>query len=165
MPTLEGDCPFPAPEETDDLDRLLVGLERLSRRANRTAHRADRVPECSGSEPELEATAREDVERRRLLGDHRRQAKRQVRDVGEDAETLGAGEQIGHQRPGLEKAPLIRVVLDAEQIQPESVGADGELASFEYVGCVRNEAEAEFERPAVITHHSTQTTGGRRSFL
>jgi hypothetical protein len=54
---LERDRPFTAPEEPDDPDRLLVSLERLSRRANRSAHRADCFPERSGPEPELEATA------------------------------------------------------------------------------------------------------------
>jgi hypothetical protein len=56
------------------------------------------------------------------------------------------------------------VVLAAEQIKPESVGADGELAYFRYLGRVRDETEAEFERAAVIAHHFMQTTGRRRSF-
>jgi hypothetical protein len=124
-----------------------VSFERLAWRPDRTAHRADCFPECSGTEPSSKRPPERTFERRRLLRDHRRQAKRQVRDVGKDAEPLGAGEQIGHQHPRLEKAPLVRVVLDADQIQPERIGADGELARLSYLGRVRNQTQAELDRP------------------
>jgi hypothetical protein len=44
------------------------------------------------------------------------------------------------------------VVLDADQIQRERIGADGELARLSYLGRVRNQTQAELDRPAVITH-------------
>jgi hypothetical protein len=44
------------------------------------------------------------------------------------------------------------MVLDADEIQAEGVGADGELTGFSYLGRVRDEAEAELDRPAVVTH-------------
>jgi hypothetical protein len=44
------------------------------------------------------------------------------------------------------------VVLDTDEIQPEAVGPDSELACLSYLGRIRDEAEAELDRPPVVTH-------------
>ena len=104
---LERDRALAAPERPDHVDRLLERLQGLSRRARRAAHGGDPVPEGARAETELEAPAREHVERGGLLGEHRRVAERQVGDVREEADALRACEQVGEQRPGFEITPLV----------------------------------------------------------
>jgi hypothetical protein len=45
------------PDFTDDRDRFLEGFDGLAGGAARPAHCLDRVPDPSGTDPELEATA------------------------------------------------------------------------------------------------------------
>jgi hypothetical protein len=124
------------------------------------AHRADRLPKRARAEAELEAPAREHVERGRLLGDHRRAAERQVGDVGEEADPLGAGEQVGDQRPSVEEAPLVWVVLDADQVEPELVRPAGERAAELEIGACRDDAHSEGKRPAVAGRHGDPSAAG-----
>ena len=56
------------------------------------------------------------------LASTRRVAQRQVRDVGEEADALGPAGEVGEQRPRVEEAALVRVVLDADEVEPEAVG-------------------------------------------
>ncbi len=84
----------------------------------------DRVPEAAGAEPELEPPAAHDVERGRGLGDHRRPAERQVRHVGEEAQPRRPGQQVGDQRERVEEPPLVRVVLDADEVEPAALGRE-----------------------------------------
>ena len=120
---------------------------------HRTAHRSDRLPEPARAEAELEAPAREGVERGRLLRDHRRQPERQVRDVREEPDALGARDQVADQRPGLEVTPLVRVVLDPDEVEAELVGAAREGAQLIEIRTVRDEADPELDRPTVARRH------------
>ena len=81
-----------------------------------------RVEEPAASQAGLEAPAAEQVQRRRGLRVNGRRAKRQVADVLEDANPLGAGEDHAQQRQRVQMGPLVRVVLDGEQVVPEPVG-------------------------------------------
>jgi hypothetical protein len=125
---LEGDRPLAAPEGADDRHCLLQGLQRLTTRPHRPAHRGDRLPEATRAEAELEASAREHVQRRGLLGEDGRAPEREVCDVRKEPDPLGPGDQIANQGEGVEEPPLIRMVLDPDQIQLELVGAFGEGA-------------------------------------
>ena len=106
----------------DDPDGLVECLHALARRAPRPAHRGHAVPERARAQPQLEAPAAHQVERRRLLGQQRRVAQRQVGDVGEEAEALRARQQVADQREGVEEAALVRMVLDADQVEPAALG-------------------------------------------
>ena len=91
-------------------------------RSHRPAPRADPLPERARAEPELDPPAAQPVERGGGLGQQRRVAQRQVGDVREQPHALGAPGEVGEQRPGVEVAALVRVVLDADQVEPEPVG-------------------------------------------
>ena len=154
------DRPLATPEGSDHPDRLLERREGLAARADGPAHRADRLPESARSKTELEAPARERVERRCLLCDDRGAPERQVRDVREDADPVRAREEVGAQRPGVEEAPLVGVVLNPDQAEPELVRAAGERAG-EFEICARgHDAEPELERAAVPGGHSGTVASG-----
>lgn len=149
MLPFERDRALAAPVRADDLDRLLQRFERLTRCSRRAAERADRLPEAARAETEIEPTAGQHVEGRSLLRDHRRPAQRQVRDVGKEAHAFRPREQVADQRPRLEVPPLVRVVLDPDQIDAELVGAVRERTVELDVRARRNDAQAELERSAV----------------
>ena len=54
-------------------------------------------------------------------------AERQVGHVGRQPDALGARRQVGEQREGVEKAALVGVVLDPDQVEPGLLGGDGLL--------------------------------------
>jgi hypothetical protein len=70
--------------------------------------------EPAAAKARLDATAAEQVERRRRLREHGRWAQRQVADVLEDADPLGLGEDHTEQRQRVQVCPLIGMVLDGE---------------------------------------------------
>ena len=80
-----------------------------------------------GAEPELDPAAAEDVEAGGAAGEHDRRAQRQVGDVGRDADVGGRRRDDRQQRPGVEEARLVRVVLEADEVQPGDVGEPREL--------------------------------------
>jgi hypothetical protein len=128
VPTLEGDRPLAAPKGADDLDPLLQCLERLTTGPQGTAHRPDRLPERTRTQPELEAAAREQVERGRLLAEQGGTAQREIGDVREDADAFRPRQLVSDQRERVQVAPLVRVILDPDQIEAELVGAPSQGA-------------------------------------
>src|SRR5712692_1816699 len=74
--------------------------------------------------------------------------------IGEDPDPRGTREQVGHQRPRIEKAPLVRVVLDTHEVEPERVRQAHGGPSLQEVGGGGNDADPEFDRPAVVAHRS-----------
>src|SRR5207253_11310581 len=102
-----------APEQTDDLHRLLQRRDGLARCSHRTVVRLDPLPEPACSEAELDPAATQKVERRRGLRKHRRRTQRQVRDVREDGQALRAHGDRGQQRPGVDEAPMVWMILNA----------------------------------------------------
>jgi hypothetical protein len=124
VPALERDRPIARPERPHDRDRLLERVHRLLRRPAGAAHRLDRIPERSSPDAELDSPVAQHVERSRRLGDDRRQAQREVEHVRHQADLLGPSGEIGEQRPGVEEAALVGMVLDRDVIEPGLVGGD-----------------------------------------
>jgi hypothetical protein len=118
------------PKRPDDLDRLREGVHGLAGTAPGAAHRDDPLPERPGAEAELEAAFGKDVQARRLLGDHRGTAQGQVRNVREDVHPLRLGKERGDQHPRVEKATLVRVVLDPDEVEALVVGQARDPARF-----------------------------------
>src|SRR5438093_8118438 len=121
---LEADTVLPAPQKADHLDRLLDRRHGLSRRPHRPVVGLDPLPEASRAQAQLQAPVAQDVERRGGLGEHGRRAQRHVRDVGKETDARGPHRDRGQERPGVEEAALIRVVLDADDVEPELVRRD-----------------------------------------
>ena len=120
--------------------------------AARPAVRLDGVPERAGAQAELDAAVAEQVERRGGPGQHGGRPQRQVGHVGEEADVLRLGRERREQRPGLQEARLVRVVLHADEVEPELVGAArhrDDLVAL--VGGGRRE-DAEEEVVAVVGH-------------
>lgn len=105
----------------DHVDGLLEGVDRLARRAPWTADRPDRVPEATRTEAELNPSARQQIGGSGLLGDDRRAAQRQVGHIGKEPDPLGSCGQPRDQRERVEEAPLVRMVLDADQVETELI--------------------------------------------
>src|SRR5437879_1890102 len=80
----EADPVLAAPNQADDLDRLLERRHRLAGSPNRTAVCLDRLPEPTRPEPELDAAGTQQVESRRSLGEDRRaNVSRDVQHAGQ----------------------------------------------------------------------------------
>ena len=131
----------------DDGDRLLQGIGRLRRGAMGTAHARHRIPEVAGAEPQLEATAAHHVQRRGGLGQHRGPAHRQGSDIREEAQARGARQQVGDQGEGVEVAPLVRVVLDADQLQAVRLPEQHVVHDLRVRGSHRHHRHAEDRAP------------------
>ena len=140
---LDGDPALAGPDAADDLDRLDQRVDRLRPRPHRPAPGADALPERARAEPELDPAAAQPVERGRGLREHARVAQRQVGDVGEEAHALGAPGEVGDQRPGVEVAALVRVVLDADEVEAEPVGQQHLLDHRVLLGSQRDREDAE----------------------
>jgi hypothetical protein len=65
-----------------------------------------------------------------VLGHHPRRPQRQVRHVGEDRDAVGFREDEGHQRPRVEEAALVWMVLDPDQVEARFVGNPCHLKGF-----------------------------------
>jgi hypothetical protein len=44
--------------------------------------------------------------------------------VDGDPDSRGPGEQVADQRPGVEKAPLVGVILNPDEVEPGRLGGD-----------------------------------------
>jgi hypothetical protein len=93
---IEIDASLTAQRRPDDLNSFLQRTERLPRGADRTAHRADRVPDRARAQTELEAAAAELIQGGGRLGQHRRRPQGKTGDVGKDAHPAGLGQNHGH---------------------------------------------------------------------
>ena len=79
----ETEAALPAPDQANDVDRLLQRVERVARLAARPAVRLDGIPEAACTECQLEPAAAEHVEARGRFGHHRWWPQREVGDVRE----------------------------------------------------------------------------------
>ena len=82
-----------------------------------TTHGRHAVGEGAGAPPQFEPAAAEDVQAGGGTGQHRRRAQRQVDHVGDEPEAGGLGGQGRQQRPHVEEARLVGVVLHAQHVQ------------------------------------------------
>ena len=105
------------PDFTDDRDRLLERLDGLAGGAARPAHRLDRVPNPPGTDPQLETTAGEQVDRGGGAGQHDRRPQREVQHVVAEPNPRGARRHVREEGPGVEEARLVRVVLERHQVE------------------------------------------------
>jgi hypothetical protein len=93
------------------------------------------VGDSTRAQAELKAAAAHHVERRGGLRHHGGRPQRQVRHVDEEGNALCLGEQRRYQRPGVEEAPLVGVILDADEVERGLVGCVHQLAhAIEVVG-------------------------------
>ena len=74
MRAVEAQVALAAPDQANDVDRLLEGLKRVARLTSRPAVRLNRVPEVAGTEGKLEPTTAEHVEAGGRFSHHRRRA-------------------------------------------------------------------------------------------
>jgi hypothetical protein len=93
----------------------------FSRRAPRSAHACDRIPECTGANSELSATVRQAIKRRHRFRQHRGWAERKVGHIWQKVDLTCFGREKGDQRPCVQKRVVVRVVLDGDQVQSAGI--------------------------------------------
>ena len=138
------------PRLANDGDCLLQRIDGLARRAPRSTHGRNRIPEPASPQTQLESATAEHVERGRLLGEHHGWPKGKICDVGEQPDPLGLGEQVRHQHPHVQKPPLVGVVLNADQVQTSPIGSRDRRANRVELGGRGDYGEAELDRPSVV---------------
>ena len=115
------------PRGADDVDGLGERIDRLARGEPRAADGRDGIPERAGSKPQLDASPAEDVEACDAAREHDRRSQRDVRDVRGDPHVGRLRGDEREQRPGIEEASLVRVILERDQVEAEDIGELREL--------------------------------------
>ena len=141
-----------APHEPHDLYGLFDGADGLAGAPARAVHGDHGVPEGAGAEAHLYPAPGEHVEAGGGLGEHGRRAQGQVGHVGEEADALGYGNERRDERPGVEEAPLVWMILDADEVEAGPVGGPRGARGPVRGVCQRLHAHAELEVPAVVRH-------------
>jgi hypothetical protein len=90
----------------------------------------------------------QEVERRRGLGEDRRQPQRQVDHVRQQSDVVDPPCGVREQPPRIEEATLVGVVLDADEIEPRPVGGDDGLHRCARFGRVRDDEGAQLHPTA-----------------
>src|SRR5215212_9327245 len=141
-----------APDQSHNLYRFFDGADGLAGAPSRATHAGHGVPKSPGAKPDLHPPCREHVEAGGCLREHGRRTEREVDDVGEEADVFGHRHERRDERPGIQKAPLVGMVLNSHQVETGSVS--GLRYARRQVRRVRERchAHAELESPAVIAH-------------
>ena len=147
------------PQLPDDVDRLLERAHALPRAQPASAHRLDGVPERAGAEAELDPPAAEQVEAGDAAGQDGGRAKRQVRHVRRQVHGAGAGRDVAEQRPGVEEARLVRVVLEGHQVEAHLLRQHGEPHGPLRVGVAGRRERPEGQVVAVVGHRRPSSPG------
>src|SRR5438105_4653379 len=147
---LEPDVALAAPHEPDDLDRFLERRDRLARRPHRSAHGLDRVPESACAHAELGAATAEDVQRCCRLRQHRGRAHGQAGDIWENSDSLGSHRDCDEQGPRVVEAPLVGMVLHADQVEAELVSDGGDFEGAAGLHGRRDHEDAELDLATVV---------------
>src|SRR5215471_17427526 len=108
----EGDALLRSPCKPDDLHRFLGRRDCLRRAIARPAHPLDSIPEAARTEAKFDPPAAQSIQRSCRLGEHRRWTKRKVGDIGKEPDAPGASGEEGHERPRIEEARQIGVILN-----------------------------------------------------
>ena len=140
------------PDRADDVDRLRERVDRLPGRQLRAAVGGDRLPERARPEPELDPPAAEDVQARGAAGEHDRRPQREVGDVRRDAHVGRLGRDHRQQRPHIQERGLIRVVLEADDIEAGDVGKPRQLDHGIRLAGDGCDEHAELEVVAIVGH-------------
>ena len=149
----EPEVAFAAPDQANDLDRLLERDERVAGLAARPAIRLDGIPEAASTQCQFEASAAQHVETGGRLGHHCRRAQREVGDIGEETHASGDGRDCAEQGPGVDEAPLVRMILNADPV--ETAGLDLPGGVEQRVGGVGDQEISERQVAAVVGHRHT----------
>ena len=147
---LKVDGALATPCLANDGDRLFQRIHGLARRAPRPTHGGDRIPEPASPQAQLESATAQHVERGRLLSENRWRSEREIRDVGEQPDTFGLREQVRHQHPRVQEAPLVGMILDADEVQPGPIRSRYRRANGVELAGRGNHGKAELDRPSVI---------------
>ncbi len=102
-------------------------LDLLRRGKAATTHRRRWRRQTTRSDPELNATVTEQIETGCAASQNGWIAQWQIQHVAADMDVLRAGGDVGKQRPGIEKARLIRVILKRDEIETGLIGDDREI--------------------------------------
>jgi hypothetical protein len=113
------------PNRPDHVDRLIERVDALSPAEPRSAQSCDRVPERAGAEAELDPPAAQDVETGDAPRQHHRGSQRQIRDVRRHPDVGRLRRDHRQQRPRVEEARLVRVILEGDQVEPDRIGEPG----------------------------------------
>ncbi len=140
------------PQAANHRDRLIERVDELAARPRGSAHRGHRFEEVAGSQAELHAPRAEDVERRGRARDDRGRSQRDVQHVGEEVDALCLRGHVGEQRPRVQECRLIWVILDAEEVEPETVRELGEIEDLFEVARARRDTDSEKQVVLVIRH-------------
>src|SRR5215204_4357685 len=135
-----------------DLYGFFDGADGRTGAPSRAAHAGYGVPESPGTEPDLHPTSREHVEAGGRLRQHGRRPEREVGHVGEEADIFGHRHERRDERPCIQKAPLVRVVLNTHEVKTGPVRGLRDAGRPVRRVCEWLHAHAELEIPAVVGH-------------
>ena len=116
---IEAQVAFPAPYLSNDLDRLGQSFECDAGCAPGTAVGLDRIPEGSCAQSKLETASAQYIQAGGGFGQDGGWTEGQACHIGEESDPGGGSRDHAQQRPGVDKAPLVRVVLHGHIIQAE----------------------------------------------
>lgn len=119
--TLVADRPFAAPHEPDDVDGFTQGLECLPGSPVRPPM-AVIASEGACTESEFETAAAEEIDRRCSLRQDRWRAQGKAGDIRKDRDPLGSRSNRGEQGEGVNEPPLVRMVLDPDEVEALLIG-------------------------------------------
>ena len=146
----EANVALAPPHQPDELDRLLERRDRLARGPRCAAHGLDRIPESSGAQSELSAAAAQDVQGCRRFGQHRGRAHGKAGHVRENCDSLGSHRNRDEQGPRVVEAPLVGMVLHADQVEAELIGDGGYVKGAGGLHGRRDDEDAELDLAAII---------------
>ena len=104
--------------------RASVACDGVSRR---TPIVLDLWPDPSSADTELEPAAGQQVEARGGAGEHGRGTQREVEHVAGDVDALRSRGDVAEERPCVEEAWLVGVVLEGDDVQSRCFGLQGQF--------------------------------------
>src|SRR5215217_9788713 len=141
-----------APNQSHNLYCFFDGADGLAGAPSRAAHAGHGVPESPCAKPDLHPPRREHVEAGGRLREHDRRTEREVDDVWEEVDVFGHRHERRDERPGVQKASLVGVVLNTHQVEGGSVCGLRDARRPVRRVCERLYAHAELWFPAVVAH-------------
>ena len=141
------------PGLTDDLDRLLEGVEGGTGRELLGAEaREGRETRAVGAGPDAQAepAAAQQVEAGRGSSEHRGRAEGQREDRRAEVDAPCPSGHPAEHGPGIEQGGIVGVVLDERQVEAQLLGEDGEIDGLLRRRGLGGDEHAELERVSVV---------------